>query len=40
MKAYIPIMQCVTPYDDNPTVEDYLSWAKEQKDPFCQFKYE
>ena len=24
----------------NPTVEGYLSWAREQKDPFYQFKYE
>ena len=24
----------------NPTVEGYLSWVKEQKDPFYQFKYE
>jgi hypothetical protein len=25
---------------DNPTVEGYLTWAKEQKSLFYQFKYE
>ena len=36
-------LELIWPYiknHDNPTVEGYLAWAKQQKDPLYQFKYE